>query len=68
MDLDHQQREERRKEEGREGGILSSMSKNSLISVPVSNLFLCILGMKGTNFCPLGEIFSASMGIGHRDV
>lgn len=49
-----QEREERRKGERREGGVLSrlSISKNSLIPVPVSNLFL---GIKRTNLCPLGK-------------
>ena len=49
------EREGEGREEGRrEGGVLStlSMSKNSLIPVPVSNLFL---GIKRTNLCPLGK-------------
>ena len=45
---------EGREEGRREGGVLSrlSISKNSLIPVPVSNLFL---GIKRTNLCPLGK-------------
>ena len=52
-----QERERKGEREGegrREGGVLSrlSISKNSLIPVPVSNLFL---GIKRTNLCPLGK-------------